>query len=59
MLFLSQVSERVDDHTKNEIERDNNYDEKEEQVVDQAEEKKRFLKLIQTKFKYFLFPLFF
>lgn len=43
LLLLSQIAESVDDHTKNEIQCDNDDDEEEEQIVDYSEHVQRFL----------------
>lgn len=46
LLFLSQIAERVDDHTKNEIQCDNDDYEEEEQIIDHSEHKQWFLYII-------------
>ncbi len=52
LLFLApEVSERVDDHTKDEVQNDNNDDEEKQQVVNNSSHKQWFLQ-IYSKYKY-------
>ena len=44
LFFASQIGERVNDDTKNEVEDNNDDDEEEEEVVDNTGSKQRLLK---------------